>query len=174
MLVGSEQELAGGVDAEVARSGAPGGLVAKRGQLTVLLVDPEHGDAVVAAVRAIEKLSAWVNKNLSGAVSLNRVGNGRDGLQCLELAALGPVANGGHRLLNFVNDVGELPVRVKAEVARARAGFQFGAVKLGLGDGTGFFVEAEHKHLVDAEVGCEGKLVIRADMDRVGVRGLLT
>jgi len=93
LLVGSEQELAGGVDAEVARGGAPGGLVAKRGQLTVLLVDPEHGDAVVAAVRAVEKLAAWVNEHLGGAVSLDRVGHGGDGLQCLESAALGPAVS---------------------------------------------------------------------------------
>ena len=71
LLVGSEQEMAGGIDAKVARGGASGGLVAKRGQLPVLLVDPEHGDAVVAAVRAVEKLAAWVNENLGGAVSLD-------------------------------------------------------------------------------------------------------
>ena len=174
LLVGGEQELAGGVDAEVARGGSPGGLVAKRGQLAVLLVDPEHGDAVVAAVRAVEKLAAWVNEDLGSAVSLDRVGHGGDGLQCLESAALGPVAKGGHRLLNLVDDVGEFAAWVKAEVARAGAGFQLGAVKLGLGDCAGFFVEPEHQHLVDAEVGCEGELVVRADMDRVGVRGLLT
>jgi hypothetical protein len=71
LLVGSKEKLPGGVDAEVSRSRSPGRLVAKRGQLPVLLVDPEHGDAVVAAVRAVEKLAAWVNENLGGAVSLD-------------------------------------------------------------------------------------------------------
>ena len=174
MLVGSKQELAGGIDAEVTRGGASGGLVAKCGQLAVLLVDPEHGDAVVAAVRAVEELAGGMHKHLGGAIALHGVGHAREGLQCPETTALCIVAKGGHRLLNLVDDVGEFSVWVKAEVTRAGTGFQLGTVKLGLGDCTGLFVETEHQHLVDAEVGREGELVIRADVDRVGVRGLLT
>ena len=136
--------MAGGVDAEVARDFAPGGLVAKCGQLAGLFVNPEDGDAVVAAVGAVQKLAARVDEHLGGAVAVDRVGHGGDGLQSLQPPALGPVAEGGDGLLQLIDHVGELAARVKTEVARPGAGFEFGAAKLGLGDRTGFLVKTEH------------------------------
>ena len=127
----------------------------------------------MAAVRAVKKFAAWVDEHFGGAVALDRVGHGGNGLQRLEPTALGPVAEGGDGLFHFVDHVGEFAAWVKSKMARAGAGFELGSVKLGLGDHAGFFVEAEHKHFIDAEVGREGKFVIRADVHRVGVRRFL-
>ena len=127
----------------------------------------------MSAVRAVQKLAAWVDEHLGGAVALDWVGHGGDGLQRLKPSAPGTVAEGGDGLLQLVDHVGKLAARVEAEVARTGAGLELGSVKLGLGDCAGFFVKAKHENLVNAEVGREGELVVWPDMDRVGVRRLL-
>ena len=55
--VGGQEPSTGGVDGEVAGSLALGGFVAQAGQAAGGLVDREHGDAVVAAVGAVDELA---------------------------------------------------------------------------------------------------------------------
>ena len=49
----------------------------------------------------------------------------------VELAALGPEAEGGDGLLDLVDHVGVLAVGMKSEVARPGAGIDAGSAKLG-------------------------------------------
>ena len=115
-----------------------------------------------------------MHKNLGGAVAFDRFRHGADCLQRAELAALGPEAEGGDGLLDFVDHVGVLAVGMKSEVARPGAGIDAGSAKLGFPNLPGFFVELEHKHLVDAEVGCEGEFIVWSDVNGVRVGCLLT
>ncbi len=55
VLVGGEEPVARGVDGEVAGGLTPGGFVGKAGEAAGGLVDGEHGDAVVAAVGAVDE-----------------------------------------------------------------------------------------------------------------------
>ena len=57
VLVGGEEPVARGVDGEVARGLAPGGFVAEAGEAAGGLVDGKHGDAVVTAVGAVDRLA---------------------------------------------------------------------------------------------------------------------
>ena len=114
-----------------------------------------------------------MDKNLGSAVALDRLGHGADRLQRAEFAALGPVAKGGDGLFDLVNHVGVLAVGMKSEMTRPGAGIDAGSAELGFPDLPGFFVELEHEYLVDAEVGREGELIVRADVNGMGVRCLL-
>src|SRR5262249_20015766 len=64
VLILREEELTGRIDREVAGSPPLCGLVAYRRQLSGPGVDREDGDAVVAAVRAVEELARGVDVDL--------------------------------------------------------------------------------------------------------------
>src|SRR5262245_40569585 len=57
VLVGDEAELAARVEGKIPRCLDAFRLMTGRGQLAALRIDREHRDAVVAAIRAVEKLA---------------------------------------------------------------------------------------------------------------------
>ena len=57
ILIGDEQESAGGIDPETARSLSPGGFMTYVCKSSGALIDPEDHKAVVTPVRAVDKCS---------------------------------------------------------------------------------------------------------------------
>ena len=79
VLVGDDQELPGRIDGEIARHLDLTRLMAAGSEVACLGVDGEDGDAIVAAVGAVEELAAGVNLHLGGAVVAGAGGDHRRG-----------------------------------------------------------------------------------------------
>ena len=90
---GGEDELTGGVQAESAGDGLGGG-VAHRSQ-AALGIDGETGDAVVAPVGDVEKISGRGELDLgTGIAEVYAFGQGGDGLHCGEGSGVGDLVGG--------------------------------------------------------------------------------
>ena len=95
VLVGDQQEVAAGIDGEVARPVAAGGFVAQRGEAARGGIDGEDGEAVVPTVRAVEE--APVRREVyvgAVAVALVILREGGDRLQRLQGTPLRVVSRG--------------------------------------------------------------------------------
>ena len=64
LLIGNDEEGTGRVDVEVARPLAPGQLGLEQSECALRGIDCEDGDAVVAAIRSVEKPARRVNHDL--------------------------------------------------------------------------------------------------------------
>ena len=127
ILVGGDEEFAGGIDVEVARGFAAGAFVFDVGEFAVGS-DGEGGDGVVAAVGAVNEFAGGMNEDLGGAVAGNGIAAGQsgDGLEFGEGAFGGIVVEAGDVAGHFVVHVGAFAVGAESEVARAAAGFDGG------------------------------------------------
>src|SRR5262249_25169147 len=84
-------------------------------------VDRKDGDAIVAAIRSIEKLAVRVHFDLCGVIGSGKVlRQGRDGLQALQGARGTVVRERGDEGSHFAERVGERPVGVECKMTWAR------------------------------------------------------
>ena len=133
-------------------------------------IDGEHGDAVGPAVRVVQKLARGVNLNLrGGGFTLKVRGQCRDGLQSAQLALRGIPREGVHRRRHFIGDVRELAVGMKGEVTRTGAGLHLPERRIVWGQRALRGVEFEDEKLVQAQVGTDGKAVVRRWIQRMRV-----
>src|SRR5262249_59886843 len=111
------------VDGKVARGLDALALVAGGGELAGVGVNGEDGDAVVPAVRAVEKLARRVDHHLRRVAGpLEVLRQRRDRLDLLEGALVRVIVERGDRVGHLVDDVGVAPLRVEGEMARSGAG----------------------------------------------------
>src|SRR5580698_5184132 len=68
VLVFGEKELASGVDGEVARLLAAGGVVAGAFEFARRWIDGEHGDGIVAAIGGKEPFARWMESDFGSVV----------------------------------------------------------------------------------------------------------
>src|ERR1700737_2961694 len=94
-----------------------------------MAVDGEEGDAIVSAIGCEQELAAGMHLDFGGVVAPGEsFWKCRNRRQLMRLAAARLVRKCGDAGLQFVDDVSELAVRMKGQVARPGAG-----VELGLG-----------------------------------------
>ena len=170
--MGGEDETPGRVDREV-----PGGLpadrrVARRSQAAARSVDPEDGEAVVAAVRTVDEAAVRRDGDLGrearpGEARRQR----RDRLDRREHALLRVVREDADRGEELVDGVEELPARAKRQVARAGARVERHRT-VGL-EAALRRAEAVDEDPVGPEVGREGESLRGIEVDAVGVRLVL-
>src|SRR5690242_11393069 len=107
-LVGDIEETLAGIEAEEARHAALGRHPLARRERTLSRVDPEHTDAVVAAVGGVDVAAGAIDPDLrAGAVAGEVRRSRRNALDRRELAALAILAIGRERRIELVDHIGE-------------------------------------------------------------------
>src|SRR5437868_6301771 len=91
----------------------------------------------------------------------------------MQHAATGIVRKPGNGGLQFVDNVDESAVRVKAHMSRAGSGIEFGERRIIGCQGSLFWVESVDQHFVKSQVCGECKLVVRCRLDPVRMRSFL-
>src|SRR5262249_27453902 len=123
VLVGDKAELAARVEGKIPRRLDAFSLVAGRSQLATLWIHPEHGDAVVPAIRAVQKLARWVRHHFRRVAGAGEVlGKRRECLNFGQRSLVGVVAEGSDGVVQFVDDIREFAAGMKREMPRPRAG----------------------------------------------------
>src|SRR5581483_11295404 len=175
VLAGGKEEMAGGVDLEVARGFAAGGDVLQEGGASSLFVAGEDSDAVVAAVGAVNPFARGMDGDFGGgAVAGEGGGKEGDGLDGGEVAVGGVVIEGGEGGGHFAEEIGKAAIGMEGEMARAGAGLAFVEGRIIGSDDTGGGVEVVDEDFVEAEVAIEDVLAGQVGDNAMGVRAFLT
>ena len=174
VLIGRQEEPAGGVDVEVPGGPAAGRAVAGGREGPGPLVDREDRDAVVPPVRAVEEAAGGVDVDVGGGVlAVESFGEGRDRRRRRQGAGLGVEVERGDGGGHLVDHVGVPAVGVEGEVPGAGAGLDRGRGWVVGGQGAGLVVEPVDEDAVEAEVGGHREAAAGVEIDRVGVRTVL-
>src|SRR5580704_2717226 len=123
VLVFGEKELASGVDGEVARLLAAGGVVAGAFEFARRWIDGEHGDGIVAAIGGKEPFARWMESDF-GSVVVARKSHGerRDCLECGgDIVVEADEMDCCHRGLDLAQHVHFTTFRGEHDVARSGA-----------------------------------------------------
>ena len=169
-LVADHEELAGGVEVEVAWAVALDGFFGDGGEETGGGVDGEDADGVVAAVGDEEELSVGVEEDFGAGVFFgDGDGDAGGGLEFLEGAVVGVVAEGDDGVGHFGHEVDEAGVFGEGEVAWAAAGGDGDGGRVVGGEFGGGRVEFVGIDFVDAEVAGECEFAGGVGVDGVGI-----
>ena len=171
-LVAGEDPPAGRVDREVPRVLPADAHVPRRREAAGRLVDGEDGEAVVAAVRAVDEAAVGRYRDLGRRARPGEArGQGAHRLERREGALVRVVGEGSDRREELVDHVEVRPGRVERQVAGPGSGGEWrrpvGLERALRG------VEAVDEDPVGPEVGREGEALGGIEVDAVSVRLLL-
>ena len=170
-----EQPAAGRVNRKVARRAAHRGLMFDEREPAGFLVHRKNGDAVVPAIRAVEKFPVWMQRDFGGSVVRRKILRQRgNGLHLGHRRVRGGVAEHGDRAAHFIDDVNEFSIMRKNQMARAGAGChgrkrRFVRSEFGIRR-----VEVVYENLVQTEIAIEREAVVRRRQNEMRMRPGLT
>src|SRR3989441_1256851 len=174
-LIGDEQPPPGRVQAEIARPIALCGDHLLERERAGGLRHGEHRDAVVAAVRHVQRPAARCDVNVGRVIRAGPPSrDGRTYALRRKCAVLGVESQRGYRGIELIGDEHQRRRRVEGEVARAGAGAHDRIAFLYMAQRPAIDVEPIDEHAVGAEVCGEREAVRGIGKDAVGMRRFLT
>src|SRR5271168_2656306 len=159
----------------MARRFAAGEDLPERFKRSLFFVDRENRDAVVAAVRGVEKFSGGMHGDLGGflwtRIILRERGNGLQGRQA---ASFRLIREDRHGRLHLIKQVSKLTVGMKRKMARAGAWLHL--CEAGEQGGKNSFdrVEAVNDDLIESQVRDKGETIVWRSTNPVRMWTFLT
>ena len=172
ILMSGEEPAAVGGEGEVARLGAAARDDLDDREAFDGRIEGEDGEIIGPAVGGVEEAAVGVDADGGGFVFAAEIGGeGGDGVERMERAGVGFVAERGEGAAHFGKHEHVTAVGGEGEVARAGAGFDGDEGGLGGGEGGGGGIEAVGEDFVDAEIADEDVAVVGRKDDAMRMRG---